>query len=341
MHSDLGSGGMVSGADEAPIDPARPIIDPHLHLWDIPAVPGLPQRPQRFLIEEMAATIATAGHNVTHSVYVECGQMYRAEGPSEWRSLGETEFATGMAAMAASRRYGPVRAAHRIVGNVDLRLGEAVAPVLEAHVAAAGGRFAGVRCHTAWSAGGLFGMAPDPAGKGVLLNPAFRAGARVLARMGLSLDVWCLHSQLGELIDLADAVPGLTLVLDHVGTLEPGARADEARREWRFRILELARRPNVHIKLGGLGMDLTGPIGARLDRTPSVRLAEQWRGLVEPCIDAFQPDRCMFESNFPPDRASGTYGATWNAFKRIVAGASEGEKDWLFRGTAAKVYGIE
>jgi predicted TIM-barrel fold metal-dependent hydrolase len=49
----------------------------------------------------------------------------------------------------------------------------------------------------------------------------------------------------------------------------------------------------------------------------------------------------MFESNFPPDRASGSYGATWNAFKRIAAGYSDDEKDDLFRRTAARIYRIE
>ena len=36
----------------------------------------------------------------------------------------------------------------------------------------------------------------------------------------------------------------------------------------------------------------------------SEELAAAWRPYVEPCIEAFGPERCMFESNFPPDKQS-------------------------------------
>src|SRR3546814_923231 len=104
--------------DEEPLDPGRPIVDPHLHVWEILPVPGLPQEPQRFLFDELLETLDASGHNITHTVFVECHQMYRVEGLDELRSLGETEFANGVAAMSASGCYGPRRIAHRIVGNV-------------------------------------------------------------------------------------------------------------------------------------------------------------------------------------------------------------------------------
>src|SRR6202007_904416 len=114
----------------------------------------------------------------------------RADGPAELRALGETEFANGVAAMSASGAYGPRRIAHRIVGHVDLRLGARATPVLEAHLARAGERFRGVRCSTAFSEAGWFGGPCDPAARGALADPAFREGARALARLDLSLDVW-------------------------------------------------------------------------------------------------------------------------------------------------------
>lgn len=327
--------------EEPPLDPERPIIDPHLHLWEIRPAPGALQAPQRFLLPELLATVEDSGHNVTHTVFVECHAMYRTDGPPELRPLGETEFANGVASMSASGAYGPCRVAHRIVGHADLLLGAAVAPVLEAHLARAGERFRGVRCNTAFSAAGLFGAACDPRAREALRRPEFLEGARVLASLDLSLDVWCVHSQLGDLIALADAAPGLSIVLDHLGT--PDARAGDAaevRTAWARQIAELARRPNVRIKLGGLGMDLTGPIPAETGPATSEELAAQWRPYIETCIAAFGPRRCMFESNFPPDKAAGGYGATWNAFKIITRGCSETEKDRLFRGTAAEVYRI-
>jgi L-fuconolactonase len=262
--------------EEAALDPDQPIIDPHLHIWEILPMPGAPQLPHRFLFDEVQAMIDQSGQNITHSVYLECGQMYRANGPSELRSLGETEFVNGVAAMSASGRYGARRLAHRIVSTVDLRLGSRAKPVLEAHAAVAGERYRGVRMTTVYRKEGLFGR-PSPAEPEILRDPAFCAGAEVLAEMDLSLDVWCLHTQLDEVMELADALPDLTIVLDHTGTpdtIDAGpARKAEVLQEWQASIAELGRRPNVTIKLGGLGMDLAHSIGAEHQAASSEQLA--------------------------------------------------------------------
>ena len=59
---------------------------------------------------------------------------------------------------------------------------------------------------------------------------------------------------------------------------------------------------------------------------------------METLIEAFGPDRCMFESNFPVDKGLCSYVSCWNAFKRIAAGASASEKAALFHDTAARFY---
>jgi predicted TIM-barrel fold metal-dependent hydrolase len=332
-------------AEEAALDAGRPIIDPHLHLWDIAAQPGLLQEPQRFLLPELLAMREASGHNVTHTVFVECGQMYRGDGPVELRPVGENEFVNGVAAMAASGRYGPCLVAHRIVGSADLRRGARVRPVLDLHRARAGERFRGIRMPVAYSEAGMFGAPAGHAQRGLLLDAGFREGARVLAEMDLSLDVWCLHTQLGELIDFADALPDLAIVLDHIGTPEVlgiwAGREAEARAAWTAQIAELARRPNVTIKIGGMGMDIGRAIGAETGPATSGELAARWRPYVETCVAAFTPQRAMFESNFPPDKMGGSYGATWNAFKRVAADYSDNEQDHLFRRTAAGFYRIE
>src|SRR6266853_267074 len=97
------------------IDPARPIVDPHHHLWD--------RGGQRYLIEEMAQDIAS-GHSIIATVYVEARSMYRAGGPAALRPVGEVEFANGAAAMSASGGYGPAAICAGIVGHVNLLLGE-------------------------------------------------------------------------------------------------------------------------------------------------------------------------------------------------------------------------
>ncbi|MCJ2179363.1 amidohydrolase family protein [Novosphingobium album (ex Hu et al. 2023)] len=330
--------------EEAPIEPERPIIDPHLHFWDIRHWGARALEMQLFLFDQVQACIAASGHAITHSVFVECHTMYRTDGPEDLRSLGETEFANGMAAMCDSGLYGPARLCHRIVGSADLCKGDAARPILEAHLAAAGERFRGIRMNTVYSPETLFGQPCDPALDRILRDPAFRAGARVLSDMDLSLDVWCTHGQIGDVAALADALPDLTIVLDHVGSPvmhgRNADRQDEVFAEWARAITDLARRPNMMIKLGGMGMDINGPMGAQAGHATSEELAETWRTRVECCIAAFSPARAMFESNFPPDRAAGTYGAIWNAFKRLAAGCSEDEKDMLFRGTAARTYRI-
>ena len=58
------------------------------------------------------------------------------------------------------------------------------------------------------------------------------------------------------------------------------------------------------------------------------------------CIEQFGVHRCMFESNFPVDKASYSYVAIWNAFKRISEGYSAAERKALFQHTAARVYRI-
>ena len=111
---------------------------------------------------------------------------------------------------------------------------------------------------------------------------------------------------------------------------------------WRKNIAELAKCPNVNMKLGGLGMVSVGFDFHERDVPPSSggTLAAAWRQYIEPCIEAFGVNRCMFESNFPPDKQSCGYTELWNAFKRITCGASAAEKTALYSGTAARVYRV-
>jgi predicted TIM-barrel fold metal-dependent hydrolase len=70
----------------------------------------------------------------------------------------------------------------------------------------------------------------------------------------------------------------------------------------------------------------------------SAELAAAWRPYIEACIEAFGPDRCMFESNFPVDKQSCSYATLWNAFKRIAAPYPAREKAAMFFGTANRIY---
>jgi predicted TIM-barrel fold metal-dependent hydrolase len=317
------------------IEPDLPIVDPHHHLVNRPET-------GRYLLPELLADIGTR-HNITATVYLEWLSMYRADGAVELRPVGEIEFANGVAAMSASGTYGKTRVCAGIVGYADLALGAPVERVLEAMIGAGGGRFRGIRFITAshpdQAAWGSAIIRPE----GLLMDPKVREGFARLAPLGLSFDAWMYHTQLGELVGLARAFPETPIVLDHVGGAiglgRYAGRRDEVFAEWGARIRELAACPNVHIKLGGLGMRMFGFTLHTGELPPSSEeLAAAWRPYIETCIAAFGPDRAMFESNFPVDKGSCSYAALWNAFKRITAGCSAAEKQALFAGTATKFY---
>ncbi|HEY4041117.1 MAG TPA: amidohydrolase family protein [Rhodopila sp.] len=319
---------------EPVLEPDLPIIDPHHHLWV--------REGNVYLLNDLLADLGS-GHNVIATVFEECHSMYRATGPDNEKSLGETEFVTGVAAIAASGIFGPVRACARMVGRVDLMLGDRARGLLERHLIASGGRFAGVRQSTAWDASErIHKVVPMP---GALRDDKFRAGFAGLAALDLVFDAWVYHPQLHEVADLADAFPRTQIVLNHVGTPILGGPygTDRAQvfADWKAGMTALAERPNVTVKLGALPIRLPGAGTPSREKPPgSDEVATAWRPWLETCVDLFGPGRCMFESNFPVQKRWSSYQVTWNAFKRIAAGASSAEKAALFAGTAARVYGV-
>ena len=324
---------------EDPIEPEIPLCDPHHHFWDgrLQSIPY-----QRYLIHELMADL-DSGHNVRSTVFVEARSMYRAGGPEEMRPVGEVEFVQGLAAASASGTYGEARAAAAIVGHADLKLGDGVARVLDALQAASPNRFKGIRHNVTWS--------PDPLienreTEGIMSNETFRSGARVLARMGLSLDVMLSFPQLNELAEFARAVPEVSIVLNHLGGVSRtgtyAGKDDEVVPAWRDSIRAVAECPNVTCKLGGMGMPRWG-FGWHARNVPigSEELAEAMAPWMNYAIEQFGPERCMFESNFPPDKVSFSYNVMYNAFKRLSQGYSPAERAELFHDAAARAYRIE
>jgi predicted TIM-barrel fold metal-dependent hydrolase len=323
---------------ETTLEPELPICDAHHHFWDL-RPERLPY--QRYLLHELVADV-TCGHNVRSTVFIEARAMYRADGPEELRPVGEVEFVQGLAAASARGLYGPCRAAAAIVGRANLNLGDRVQPVLEALHAASPNRFRGIRHTVTWDPHPEVGNREQ---EGVLATAAYRAGARVLARMGLSLDTGVCFPQLPELAAFARAIPELTIILNHLGGLTrvgPYAhRDDEVLAAWRRGIAAVAACPNIHLKLGGIGMPRLGfDWHARPTPIGSDELAQAMAPLMTYCIEQFGPDRCMFESNFPVDKVSFSHHVLCNAFKRFSQGYSAVERAALLHDTAVRVYRI-
>lgn len=319
---------------EPVIEPDMPIIDPHHHLWD---------RGGGYFLDELLADIQS-GHKIVSTVFLQCVYGYRTAGPDAMKPVGETEFVAGLAREADARGT-KARVCEGIVGHVDLLLGDGATPVLEAHMAAGEGRFRGIRHVTARNEAFRASIVPPPPA-GMLADKTVRTAYARLGQFGLSFDAWLYHTQIDELADLARAFPDIPVILNHVGGplgIGPFAgKRDEVFAAWRPAILRLAQCPNVSAKLGGLAMVVTGFEFHKQPEPPdSMALLAAWRPYLDTCIEAFGPSRCMFESNFPVDKAMCSYGSLWNAFKRAAVGHADADKAAMFHDTAARVYRLK
>ncbi len=309
------------------------ICDPHHHLWLRPGMEYLPGD----LLDDLATV-----PQVATTVFVECDAWYRETGPEHLRVVGETEWvvASGPEVIAG------------IVGAGDLRLGPLTAAMLEAHVEAGEGRFRGIRQRATWDAHPSIKPGVPYPGEGLLLDPWFRRGFDVLHSMQLSFDAWMYFPQLPDLVDLARAYPEATIILNHLGgpiTLGPYGDRTATLNAWRPLLTEVAACPNVLLKVGGHGMPIYRgrPLDAAPAATPSAapdgsadveQLVSAWSEPIRFCIEAFGPDRCMFESNFPVDKLTMSYATLWEAFDIMSSDLSPAERTDLFHDTAVRAY---
>ncbi len=318
---------------EPALEPDLPIIDPHHHLWD--------DERGRYVGDELAKDL-DSGHSVLATVFVEASSMYRVDGPAALQPVGEVEFVNGIAAASASGRYGDKRLCTGIVGFADMMLGDDVQPVLDALIAAGNGRLRGIRYGVCWDSGIASAFARRKVLPRRVLDPVFRRAFARLAPLGLSFESWQFYPQLADTAQLLREFPETSVILNHVGGVLGLAPHDDRQtvfEAWRGHIRDLSRFPNLTVKLGGLGMLYTNWDFHLRDVPPgSEELASAWRPYVETCIEAFGPERCMFESNFPVDKQSCGYGVLWNAMKRITQHCTPSEKRALYMGTAARVY---
>ena len=313
------------------VDPARPIVDPHHHLWDRPG--------STYVLDELWRD-TESGHNVQKTVFVECHSAYRTDGPEQLRPVGETSFVAAIAEASASGDGATIAG---IVGHADLTLGEAVEEVLAAHTAAGAGLFRGIRHAGAHTEVPEELMIPGRAPEGLYQSTEFQNGVRTLGRLDLTYDTWQYHYQLPELTELARSCPDTIMIIDHfstpIGVGRFAGRREEIFDQWKTDFAELARCPNVVAKLGGIAMPDNG-FGWHTRQTPAT--SDELRLAYAPyylhAIESFGADRCMLESNFPVDRFSISYHVLWNGLKKITAAFSESEKNDLFSGTATRVY---
>lgn len=294
------------------------IVDCHVHLWDLsrarygwlqddplpnnPAGDMAPLAHRDYLLKDYLSD--TAGWRVDKIVHVEAGQPVGQQ-------LAETDWLQAMA-----DAYGHP---HGIVAGADLTDPDLDA-LLEAHAARANVR--GVRQIVCWHAAPNKTYTPaDP-----LLDPAWRAGFGRLARHGLSFDLQLYPSQMAEAVELADAHPDIPLIINHAGL--PTDRDEAGMAVWRAGLKALAERPQVSIKISGLGI------------TDRAWTPDSIRPVVLACIDIFGARRAMFASDFPVERVHGAFDAFYSAFDAITADFTAEERDRLFAANAEAIYRI-
>ena len=316
---------------EPALEPELAICDPHHHLWEFPT--------SVYLVNELLEDLG-GGHNVVKTVYVECNENYRNEGPAALLPVGETEFVD-----QATRQFQEKPAiAAGIVSFADLCLGDQVSEVLEAH-SEASPRFRGIRHASAWHASDKVRNSHTHPPSDLLQDSQFLKGFSRLHALGLRFDAWLYFEQIPQLTALARAYPDTPIVLNHIGgPIGIGPYAERRKAvfdQWRDNIVELSKCENVMVKLGGMTMTVSGFGWHKQEAPPgSEAIAEALSPYFQTCIGQFGASRCMFESNFPVDRASCSYTILWNAFKRISQGYSSSERAALFHDTACDFYNI-
>jgi predicted TIM-barrel fold metal-dependent hydrolase len=296
------------------------IIDAHHHLWDLRVnhYPWLTDARREMLIGDPAPIAKNylladfladaAGHDLVKSVHLEAGH-------SGSDPVLETGWLQGIADDPASRGFPHAIVAHANFAALD------VEHTLERHSEHRNLR--GIR-H-------IVNRHPDPvlnfADRDYLNEPAWRQNFRLLRRFNLSFDLQLYPAQMADGAALARENPDVQIILNHAGM--PIERTEAGYAEWRAGMEVLAACPNIAAKISGLGM---------LDHRWTV---ESIRPFVLGTIEMFGVERCAFASNFPVDSLFSDYSAVWTAYDTITAGFSEGERDALFHGNAARLYRIE
>ena len=296
-----------------------PVVDAHQHFWDLGRnyLPWLcDEEVVPFRYGDYSALRRNylprdylrdaAGHDVVKTVYVE----------TEWDPrdfVGETRWLQEIIAETGLP--------HAIVAGARLDAPD-VEAVLAGHTAFPQVR--GIRHKPR--------AAPSPAdvragARGSMGDPAWRRGYALLERYGLSFDLQTPWWHLAEAAALARDFPNTQIILNHTGL--PADRTPEGLAGWRSAMQTLAARPNVAVKISGLGQPgqpwtvaANGPI-------------------VRDTIAIFGVDRCMFASNFPVDGLCADFDTIFSGFKTIVADLSQAEQTSLFCANALKFYRLD
>ena len=289
------------------------MIDAHFHVWrqsDLPWLTG-PMQPRIFgpyepirrdyPMSEYLSDIAGTG--ITRAVYVQANWA-PGQAEAEARFIEDTARETGWP--------------HATVAYADMTVPDA-RPALDR--LARFPRVRGIRQQFHWHANPQYRFAARP---DLCADPAVIANVARLADYGWAFDLQVFAGQIPHALDLVDACPDVTFVLQHAGMLEDTSEA--GRVLWRAAMADLALRPNANAKLSGFG--------TFNHRNDPGHIA--W--LVSETVTMFGADRCLWGSNFPIEKLWTDYGSLLSAHRAAAGGPSAAETRAIFNDTAARVY---
>lgn len=351
-----------------------PIIDPHIHQWDLLHTPRILTWPKRLLgwnsrLYELAIRVGASetdkryvgrpdfvAHDylpadyladlgqgvgklpITHVVHIE----------AEWRDRAGLAAADETRWLDSLFSQSPVRLGG-VVGYVELQSPDA-GRVIAAHQEASP-RFVGVRQMLAFDQDeGIMRFCPRAE---LSRDRQWRKGLSLLEQHQLSFDAWFFHHQLDELAALAREYPNITFVLDHMGTpigvggpFSSYGRTAEARavtlRTWQMHMQALAELPNIMVKLSGLFMPVLGWGFEHRQVPPGLdELQEKAGPLFEFVLQQFGVDRCLFASNFPMDKVSLSLRQLYEFYASLTESYPEASRRKLFHDNAARIYRIQ
>lgn len=291
------------------------IIDAHHHIWRLAETPWLQGPPvprifgdyeplrRDYGIAEYLAEAAPCG--VVKSVFV---QVNVAPG----KEVDELAWVQSVAVGAGFP--------HAMSGFADLFAPD-IGDVLDRELAHRGLR--GIRQQLHWHETPLYRYAARP---DIMDDPGWRRGLKEVERRGLLFELQVFPGQMPAAARLASDFPGVTFVLLHAGMLADRSGAGWAL--WREGMAELARCPNLTVKISGLG-------------TFERRCAEDsWRPVIERTVDLFGPARCLFGSNFPIEKLWTSFAQLVGVVQACLSGYAPSERRAVLHDTAARLYRI-
>jgi L-fuconolactonase len=276
-------------------------VDAHHHVWDLeardqPWTAALPALRRSFSLADLRPALAATHIDGTVVVQTVCV----AEETPELLGLAET----------APEVYG-------VVGWADLCSPDVANRLAALRDGSGGSHLVGVRHQVQEE--------PDPNWLG---RPDVRKGLRAVGEAGLVYDFVVRHYQLPAVIDTVSTLDDVRFVLDHGGKPDIASRVLEP---WRSHIVQLARFPNVAVKLSGLVTEA--------DRRAWT--AGQIRPYAEALLEAFGPDRTMWGSDWPVCLLAAGYEEVLAAAEDFTASLSVDERGQIFGGTARRWYTLE